>query len=179
MDNHAVKANEQGLVRVFALSVPPEELALLTEENRVDWLAQTLGLARLNPSATLFRIEDLEDLGLIGYLIQGQGVPPTNLADDRTKLAALDGWVAVLPSSAFPTAGAALTLSPEATLIGTYAEHGVDWSADTPITTSSAASYSAPPAKPPMSEARISGMVATAVLLFLALFVVVFVWMAG
>jgi hypothetical protein len=30
-----------------------------------------------------------------------------------------------------------------------------------------------------MSDARISGMVATAVLLFLAVFTVAFVWMAG
>lgn len=33
--------------------------------------------------------------------------------------------------------------------------------------------------KPPKSDARISGMVAAAVLVFLALFVVTFVWMGS
>jgi hypothetical protein len=36
-----------------------------------------------------------------------------------------------------------------------------------------------PEGRPPMSPARISGMVATAVLLFLAVFVVLFVWIAS
>lgn len=35
------------------------------------------------------------------------------------------------------------------------------------------------PPRPPMSDARVGGMVATAVLLFLAVFVVAIVWMAG
>ena len=35
-----------------------------------------------------------------------------------------------------------------------------------------------PNRKPPKSDARISGMVATAVLIFLALFTVIFVWIA-
>lgn len=35
------------------------------------------------------------------------------------------------------------------------------------------------PPKKPMSDARMGGMVATAVLVFLAVFTVAFVWMAG
>ena len=171
---------ERGKVRVFAISLPPDDLAAMDEAARLGWLRGALGADELAPGATIFAVTDLQDVGLLGYLRDGQGIDGAALAPDRAKLTALEGWVAVIPSSALAGAGSTLTLAPELTLIGTYAEDAPDWTGP-PIETPSAAPYSAPPTaqKPPMSDARIGGMVATAVLLFLAIFVVIFVWLSG
>ncbi|MEL6587789.1 MAG: hypothetical protein AAFQ50_14220 [Pseudomonadota bacterium] len=180
MTQLTVKENEQGLIRVFAISVPPNEfLGRSVEENRA-WLSMALGGAALNETAEVFAVKDLEELGLVGYLREGQGVPEAALAKDRTKLSALSGWVAILPSSAFSREGGTYEMASEVTLIGTYAEEGVDWAGEA-LAAQSAAPFSAAPVpgKKPMSDARMGGMVATAVLLFLAAFVVVFVWLAG
>ena len=180
MSTFTVTSGEAGLVRVFAISAPPDEFASRSEDGNMVWLTLALGLTGINDTAQLFAIKDLEDLGLVGYLRDGQGIPEEALAEDRAKLSALSGWVAVLPSSAFGQQAGTFDLAPELTLIGTYAEEGVDWSG-TPIETPSAAPYSADPipGKKPMSDARMGGMVATAVLLFLAIFVVIFVWLGG
>lgn len=175
-----VKPGEQGLIRVFAISVPPNEfLGRSPEENRA-WLSMALGGAALGETAEVFAVKDLEELGLVGYLRDGQGVTEEALADDRAKLSALSGWVAIVPSSAFSDEGGTFDLASELTLIGTYAEEGVDWSGEALAAQSAAPFSSAPlPGKPAKSDARIGGMVATAVLLFLAIFVVIFVWLAG
>jgi len=180
MNSVTVKPAESGLIRVFAISVPPAEfLGRSPEENRA-WLAMALGGAALGETAEVFAVKDLEELGLVGYLREGQGVPEAALAEDRAKLAALSGWVAVVPSSAFSDEGGTYELAPEVTLIGTYAEDGVDWTGEALAAQSAAPFSSAPlPGKKTMSDARIGGMVATAVLLFLAVFVVIFVWLAG
>ncbi|WP_147126082.1 hypothetical protein [Shimia ponticola] len=180
MSSVTVKPAESGLIRVFAISVPPNEfLGRSAEENRA-WLGMALGGAALGETAEVFAVSELEELGLVGYLRDGQGVPEEALAADRAKLSALSGWVAVVPSSAFSDEGGTYDLAPEVTLIGTYAEDGVDWTGEALAAQSAAPFSSAPlPGKKAKSDARIGGMVATAVLLFLAAFVVVFIWLAG
>jgi len=174
-----IPADDHGKIRVFAISVAPELLQRLTPSERLNWLSQALGGADLTAHAELFPVSDLDEVGLAGYLSEGHGIDQTALAPDLPKLAALSGWVAVLPSTGLATAGT-LPLAPEVTLIATYSEPQTDW---TPVAleTDSAAPHSAPnaPVKKPMSDARIGGMVATAVLLFLAVFVIIFVWIGG
>ncbi|MEM1236518.1 MAG: hypothetical protein AAGI10_06065, partial [Pseudomonadota bacterium] len=123
--------------------------------------------------------KDLEGVGLADYLIDGHGADPADVKSDKTKLGALGGWVMVVLSKAFRGQPRELEIDPRLTLIGVYGQEGVDWS-PVPVTSAAAEPYSAD-AKPkkPMSDARISGMVATAVLLFLAAFVTTFILLAG
>lgn len=121
-------------------------------------------------------MKNLEGLGLSEYLIEGQGAVEAEVQADKAKLGALGGWVMVVMSKAFPGPGR-INPDPRLTLIGVYRQEGVDYT-PVPVTAEAAEPYTAKQRKP-MSDARISGMVATAVLLFLAAFVVIFVLLAG
>ena len=68
-----IPAGERGLIRVFDLDMRPEQIKFLREPGA---LAQVLGIEDLNlDQVEIFPITDLEDLGLVGYLTEGSGVP--------------------------------------------------------------------------------------------------------
>ena len=77
-----VKANERGMVRVFALSMTDAEAQILkTNEQDGDDnptpQEQALGAAALDAGyVEVFPIKDLADLGLAGYLETGNGIDP-------------------------------------------------------------------------------------------------------
>lgn len=179
-----VKANEHGLVRVFALSLTDAEATALKHNAREGDDNPTpqevaLGAASLDPGyVEVFPINDLADLGLVGYLETGNGIDPDQLAPDRQKLEALEGWILCVYSAAF--SGHAQTLSPTAalTLIGTYSEPGVDW-ADTQTLTSDAARAARLPSKKRPSDAAMSGRIAMAALIFIFALTFLMVWIAG
>lgn len=180
-----VPAGEAGRIRVFALSMTEREAKALAANTPLEpggrsHLEEVLGASGLDTGAIeVFPIKNLEGVGLVDYLIDGQGAVPEDVAPDKQKLAALGGWVMVVLSNAFDGKAQALDLDPRLTLIGIYAQEGVDW---TPVSieTSTARPDIAPAkGKKPMSDARVSGMVAMAVLIFLALFVTVFILLAG
>lgn len=174
-----IPASERRVLRLFALDLSPAEAsalrAPLTDE--ADRLAPLLGLTRLNHAmAEVVEIADLADLGLAGYLTAAHGIPPSQLTPDRATLNSLTGFVLVLFCEALVSRPAQLHLDPRVTLIGTYAE-------DLPPVRfeplpDAAALGLLPQGKPVWSDARIGGMVATAVLIFLALFTFAFIWMA-
>lgn len=127
-----VSSSERGLVRLFAVDVPPEEIeAFRTQVIGVDgallsWpLKEALGFTYLDEDfIELFPVSDLEEMGLTGYMIEGLGIAQKDVAEDATRLTAQKGWVLIVLSAAFD--GVAQTLSPKAPLrwIGTYKEDG-------------------------------------------------------
>jgi len=176
-----IPANEQCLVRMFALSMPSDEVRA-----RAKTLEEVLAL--LGPDGplddvhiTLFQVADIQEIGLTEYLIEGSDVSEENIGTDQVKLNSLDGWVMIVFSPAFGQKAVTLTPIPEMTLIGTYEQNRTDWKAKESIESDSAKPYSAPPetVKKKPSDAAMSGRVATLVLLLLAVFTAVFIWLAG
>lgn len=147
----AVPAGERGRVRVFALDMRPEQAEFLREPGAAD---QLLGADGLDPAhIDIIRLRDLEDLGLAGYLTEGCGIPENQIAPDRDRLAALDGYAMVLRSRAFGGRAATLAPAPELRLVATYTEPGTDWSSE-PIAAASARPHSAPPLSPRAARSR-------------------------
>ncbi|MGR3492223.1 MAG: hypothetical protein ACU0DW_09205 [Shimia sp.] len=175
MTTLTIPAGERGVIRVFALSIPASEAGALIDSG--PGRASLLGVDALPDRATeVVRIKDLEGVGLSGYLTQGHGAKASSVAQDRAKLEGLAGHVLLLFSDGEERH---LTTDGRARLIGAYPQEGADMSA--PPLESEAAKREQPddpPTKKPMSDARMSGMVATAVLAFIALLVIVMVVIA-
>jgi hypothetical protein len=127
-----VSASERGLVRLFALDLPAEEIVAFREPvydadgTVIDWpLQRALGFSFLDEDfIELFPISDLEDLGLNRYMVQGLGIAEADVKEDAARLSAQRGWLLVVLSAAFE--GAEQTLAPRSPLrwIGTYKEEG-------------------------------------------------------
>ena len=138
MSTIAIPSGEQGLVRVFSVSRPvPEIDAALKARTRVALAGDWLGRKVSESGVELFPVSDLSGLGLWHYLREGQAIPEAELAGDRARLDALDGYVLILFSSAFGGVAARLEPDPSLTLIGTYREERAIMSAP-PIATESA-----------------------------------------
>ncbi|MGB7317791.1 MAG: hypothetical protein WBC85_07475 [Planktotalea sp.] len=125
-----ITATEHGVVRLFAIETAREfDHAALVE---------ALGVETLNPEQVdIIALEDLDELGLEGYLALGMGIPADEIEAMRPQLAALKGDVVLIRSAAF--GGKATTLTPQAPLrwIASFGEVPLDLAA-TPIKTKSA-----------------------------------------
>ena len=168
-----IPSTERHTVRVFTLAVPPDDLHRLRSDPAA--IAALLGTATINPHyMDLFDVADVQAIGLAQYLIDGNGVAEPQIAADKPTLDAIRGPVLILTSGA---ATGTLTPAPQLSLIGTYAE-------DTPpiifepLPTDSAKGLTAQ-GKPPMSDARIGGMVATVALIVLFAITGLMIWLAG
>lgn len=138
-----------------------------------------LGTDTIAPSdIEIFDVARLGGLTLSDYLMQGTSADAAQLSADRGRLDAIRGHVLIVHATTAD--GAALppaTSDPRLTLIGSYAE------GTPPVRVNALADGDTigtlPGGKPPKSDARIGGMVATVVLLCLGLFVFLLVWTAG
>ena len=65
-DRIEVPAHETGVVRMFAVDLPPEEIEDFADPDREGWpLIAALGLYDLNPAyVEIFPVNQLEDMGL-------------------------------------------------------------------------------------------------------------------
>ncbi len=121
-----ISASERGLVRLFSVDLPPEEMtAFRHEDERGSPLLQALGCTSLDMDhVEMFDVADLEELGLTGYMTEGLGIGVDDVREDAARLTNLKGWVLMLRSAAFE--GREQRLQPKAPLqwIGTYAEDG-------------------------------------------------------
>lgn len=174
-----IPANQTGVIRVFALSMTEAEAHALKSDP--DAINAALG-AEVDPEhVEIFALSDLEGVGLVGYLSEGNAVPSQQLTPDRAMLERLGGWVMIVFSRAFDSAPATLTLDPALTLIGEYGAAGVDWRAAETIVSEAAKPYTAPPqtVKKRPSDAAMSGRIATVVLILLGLFTWAMIWIAG
>jgi hypothetical protein len=174
-----LQPGERRVLRLFALDLPRAEVEGLEKSPEGDdLLSALLGVDALDRAAVeVFDVEDLTGIGLAGYLMAGDGIPEAQIEPDRQRLEEVTGGVLLVYSEAFPARPLTLTPDPRLRLIGLYRE-------DTPQIVfeplpDAAAMGEVPQGKPVWSNARIGGMVATAVLIFLAIFTVLFIWMAG
>ena len=185
-DRFDVKENEHGLVRLFSVDLPPTEIKAFadrdfdSDDDDPAWpLKDALGATYLDEDfIELFPVSDLTGLGLPGYMIEGLGIAETDIAEDQARLSAIKGHVLVVTSNAF--GGIAQTLRPRAPLkwIGTYAEETAPVTFQ-PLPSEAAQGNVNTETKPVPSNAAMSGRVAMAALLVLALLVAVMIWIAG
>lgn len=125
-----VKAQEHGLIRIFAVDLPSEEIKAFKsrtfEGDEDKWpLRYALGATYLDEDfVECFDIADLEELGLAGYMTQGLGIAQADVAEARAQIDQLSGHVVIVLSNAFD--GIEQTLSTRAPLkwIGTFKEEG-------------------------------------------------------
>ncbi len=118
-----IPTGERGVVRLFALDLPPDAVAKAAAEEDAATVRGALGAETLDPAyVEVFDARDVAEIGLAAYLVQGAGIPEAALAEDRGRLDALTGPLVVVTSGAF--GGHAQTIAPRAPLrwIGTWAE---------------------------------------------------------
>lgn len=174
-DPHAfdIPAQGQRCIWVFQVALSEEAVHALPD----DEMAEVFGTwATFDRSFTeCFDAETLNEFGLAKYISEANGMTVQDA--DIAKLNTQSGTIFLLLSDAFT--GMSGQIAPELPfeLIGRY-EKPITLSSPVPLKSDSAKG-DLPHGKAPMSDARISGMVATAVLVFLALFVVAFIWIAG
>jgi hypothetical protein len=123
-----IPAGERGVIRVFAINRPTSDMRVaLSRTPKPDLARDLLGDPHLDTaSAEIFPVSDLEGVGLTAYLTDGYAVPDAQLAPDKAKLDALDGYVLLLFSESFAGREATLAAGPDVTLIGTYGEFAPD-----------------------------------------------------
>ncbi|MBA83400.1 hypothetical protein ACSSNL_00695 [Thalassobius sp. S69A] len=123
-DRIEVPASETGVVRLFAVDLPADEIEDFADFEREGALMiSALGVYDLNPSCVeIFPVAQLDDMGLANYLIEAYSIDPADLKDDRTFLNNIRGHVALVSSGAFR--GKAQTLRPYHPLrwLGTWSE---------------------------------------------------------
>ncbi|UZD90205.1 hypothetical protein [Cognatishimia activa] len=127
-----VKAQEHGLIRIFAVDLPPEEADRFDHRTFDDdlgtWpLRDALGADYLDEDfIEFFDVADLEELGLAGYMVQGLGIARKDVDEVRAQIDQISGHVLIVLSNAFD--GFEQTLNPKAPLrwIGTFEEEGAD-----------------------------------------------------
>ncbi|PSL20987.1 hypothetical protein [Shimia abyssi] len=123
-----VAEKERGVIRVFALDLPESDLKRLTDPAKHDptpqaTVAMLIGLDWLEDGGfEIFETDVLGELGLAGYLANGGGVAPADLAANRDRLNAYDGPVLILYSRAFGGAPTLLKPGPGVAHLGTWHE---------------------------------------------------------
>lgn len=185
-----VPAQESGIIRLFAVNLPQTQVAAMLRDTaakpaETGALPETpaaailLGWPGLDTRQTeLFAISDLTGLGLTGYLREGLGLSDDQIAPDKARLSALEGYVLIVLSRAFGGQSLDLDLPQELTLIGTYREPSAPVRFE-PLP--GAGTGDSPPAtaRKPVSNAAMSGRIATAALVLLFVLTALVVWMAG
>ncbi|WP_299610545.1 hypothetical protein [uncultured Tateyamaria sp.] len=174
-----VPQNERGVIRVFALSMTDDEARTLKDDPAL--IEAALGTSVDAAQVEVFPVSDLEGVGLVGYLAEGNAVPMDQLNPDRAKLDKLGGWVMIVFSLAFRDCETTLSPAASLTLIGTYGETRTDWRATETVEAKSAQPYSAPAetVKKKPSDAAMSGRIAMIALLVLGLLTWAMIWIGG
>ncbi|MCG3269357.1 hypothetical protein [Yoonia sp. I 8.24] len=175
------RAHEK-VVWVFAIDLPTDEIAEFKEKNDHDDdapispLVAALGLTHIDTDfIEVFDADTIRDYGFAKYLTEANGMDPAQVNPETAMLAAITGHVLLVFSDALN----GKTLAPTAPLrfIGRYSSaqslHPVQ-----KIETEAAKGV-LPQPKPPKSDARMSGMVATAALVVMFLIVAMMIWIAG
>lgn len=139
-----IKAHEHGVVRLFAIDLPAAD----AQSFDTDALAAALGGVPLDgEQVDLINLNDLEDMGLDGYLIHGIGAAKSEVIQLRPQINALKGHVALIRSAAF--GGMAATLAPQKPIrwVATFGEVPLDLTS-TPLRSESAKGTLSAPAAP-------------------------------
>ena len=184
-DPFVVPANERGQLRVFALAMTEAEVDDLRAPQlppasvNAAAIAKLLGTSFIDPQhVDLFHTDTIAALGLSAYLIEGCTIPDTQIMANKPQLDSYRGPVLIVRSPAFGAKTATLQPIAKVTLLGSFTEE-VPSIRFEPLPDASAKGILTPNTKPPKSDARIGGMVATVVLILMFIFVGVFVWMGS
>jgi hypothetical protein len=184
-----IPPNERHALRVFALDMTMAEVAGLRDIEapldpgqvlpplRADAAVRLFGVAVDVAQVEVFHSDDIAAIGLAAYLTEGNAVAEAQIAADQGMLDAYRGYVLTIRSQAFGGRAALLDPAPKARLLGTYAEEVPPVRFD-PLPTPSASGVLAG-GKPPMSDARIGGMVATVALILMFALTAFVIWFAG
>jgi hypothetical protein len=123
-DRIEVPASETGVVRLFAVDLPPDEIEDFADSEREGWpLISALGLFDLNPSyVEIFPVKQLDEMGLANYLSEAYNIDPADLREDRTVLNNIRGHVALISSQAFRGKAQKLRLHHPLRWLGTWSE---------------------------------------------------------
>ncbi|MFV1465460.1 MULTISPECIES: hypothetical protein [unclassified Phaeobacter] len=175
-----IPAGEQRMIHVFDLDMRSEQARFLREPGA---LAQVLGIEYVDlDHVEIFPVSDLEDLGLIGYLRDGCGIPVEQLEADAQRLMAIDGYVLLLRSRAFRGEETRLIPAHQIRHIGDYSELGADWASlpsNPDETPDSAKPYSAPRPSPRAARSRARRIGATIFAIVMALILLVVLLLAS
>lgn len=180
-----VPASEHGVIRLFAIDLEPAEVPSFQDPvydgpDDVVWPLKTaLGAKFLDQDfVEVFDVADLGELGLRGYLTQGVGIAQTEVDAHHVALAAAKGHLFLVTSAAFGGFESALTIQPPLRHIATLNEvrEPVKFEA---LPDGGAKGAIATDAKPPKSDARIGGMIATYALIAMFALVGLMIWVSG
>jgi hypothetical protein len=184
-----IPANERHTLRVFALDMTAAEVAVLRDSDapfapgqvlprlRPDAVARLLGVVVDVAQVEVFHSDDIAAIGLAAYLTEGNAVAEAQIAADAGMLDKYEGYVLTIRSQAFGGQAAVLRPDPKLRLMGTYAETVPPVKFD-PLPAASAKGVLGG-GKPPMSDARMGGMVATVALLVMFGLTALVIWFAG
>jgi len=179
-----VPAHEAKVVRLFAIDLDADALIafrdpVYDDDGNAKWrLKEALGATFLDEDfIEVFHVDDLEEMGLAGYLTEGAGIPADQVAEHHASLGALKGYVLLVMSAAFDGFANALNIKAPLRHVATLTEDGTPVAFD-PLPDASAQGI-VPQGKPAKSDARIGGMVATFALLFLFALVGLMIWVAS
>ena len=149
-----IPQGEFGQIRLFAVNRPIDAMAReLGSSDKAQVIADLLGFDAAPNTAELFAVSDLTGVGLPRYLSDGYTVTDAQIARDRVRLDALDGYILLLFSSAFGGAKTTLEIGPDLTLIDTYGEEQSAMTAP-PLTAEAAQPYSGVPNMTPSTPPR-------------------------
>ncbi len=196
IDPYYVGAYEHGLIRIYTIDLPPEEVPLFAAEMNVgtadyNWsLKDWLGADPLDETyVTFLDVADLAEVGLIGYFCEGYSVIPADIEAHRAVLDQIKGAAAVITSSAFGGVEQFLNTPAEQSEfygdipihhIATLKEVGaVVTFRHLPDESTKGSLTGDAPQKKPVSDAAMSGRVATIALLVMALLVFLMIKIAG
>lgn len=175
----SVAEHEHRTLRIFRLSAALHNA--LDQSGDLVPLETALGAIIAKPDdVQIIAPDSLEDMSLSQFLTVAYDVGSAELARQKTLQETTKDSFAIIRAGAFSEAAVTLSASPDATLIATLREGGPDAPSLTPLQSESAKGAVPPtPTKPLKSDARIGGMVATFVLLFLFALVGMMIWIAS
>lgn len=182
-----VPAFESGVIRLFAIDLPSDQIEAFRASQHINcdktqWLLKdALGAKFLDDDfIEVFPVNDLEGLGLAGYLSTGNDVPIDQVNQISHHLERVKGHVLLVFSSAF--GGLEQSLDPLSPLrhIATFFTEGTLVTFE-PLPDDSAqlGNGNIKPVKKKPSQAAMSGRIATYALLFMFVFTWLIIWIGS
>lgn len=169
-----IPANDFGQIRVFATDIT---LSVEVMEKDPKALSALLG-AELDPTyIDIVQINDLADMTLSAYIAEGYELTADPV--DKAAVDAITGFAVLILSRATGGQAITLTLAPGITHVTTYSPTARMTPPDHLPNASAKGTLDRAPIKPPKSNARIGGMVATYVLIFMFVLVGLMIWVGG
>ena len=174
MTTVTIPKGEHGQIRLFAVNRPIDAMTRdLQSADKQQAINDLLGFDVPENAAELFLVSDLTGVGLARYLTDGYAVTPEQIAQDRSRLDALDGYVLLLFSSAFEGRETTFDSGSDLTLIGKYGEEQPVMAAP-PLTADASQPYTGVPSMTPRAAptgASAKALMTLAVLVALGLLI--------